>query len=520
MKFYFVNPRTSVSFTGNDYAAPVALRKYSIPPLGLLTAAGMVPREHEIRFCDENADSIDWKNDSEYVCLTGMHLQKRRIREIATRFREMGKKIIVGGPSVMAVSEEYRDIADILIVGEAEYVWPECLADLARGEAKDVYRASKTILLEDSLPPRFDLVAPRDYFSMSMQTTRGCPFTCEFCDIITLYGRKVRAKPIKNVLKEIELLVELGTDSINIVDDNFIGNQHYCAELLEAFIDFRARQKRPFYFTCQLTINVTQKPRLLRLLRLAGCRSVFVGIETPRKSSLEETQKFQNSRSDLVKDVARIQSEGIAVYSGLMVGFDHDDTTIFQEQVDFMNEAKIPTAAPHQIGALPGTPLHKRMIAEGRLLPDTEFHMVSFQTNIRPKLMTLKELNDGYVWMLKEMFRPEPYADRVLGQLERISKARDRASNYNPVFIFAAFLWVLLWYIFDPNRKKLLTAYFRVTAKVMAHYRNVSDTALVHLIHYRHIAKFIDVLEDELCEEPPVNPVLEGSLETASQSKL
>lgn len=520
MKFYFVNPRTPVSFSGNEWASPIVFRKYTIPPVGLLTIAAMVPREHEIKFCDENAQSIDWNSDCEFVCLTGMHLQKKRIHQIATRFRELGKRIIIGGPSVMAVPEQYRDVADILIVGEAEYIWPECLKDLAKGTAKDTYLEKGTVALEDSPIPRYDLVSPRDYMGISLQTTRGCPFTCEFCDIITLYGRKVRFKPVAQVMKEIEVIIALGTESINIVDDNFIGNQRYAAELLEAFIDFRRRQKRPFYFTCQLTINVAKKPRLVRLLHEAGCRSVFIGIETPRVSSLEETHKMQNARSDLVKDVEKIQREGIAVYSGLIVGFDHDDKDIFKEQVDFINEARIPSALPNQLGALPGTPLYQRMIDEGRLLPNKDFHMVSVQTNIRPKQMTMKELNDGYVWMLKEMYSPDNYADRVLGQVERISGSGARSSNYNSVIIYMAFMWVLLWYITDPNRRVLLKAFFKVFPRAVTRYRNAADTALVHLIHFRHFTRFINVLEEELRETPPLSPVLESRLETSSDGRL
>jgi radical SAM superfamily enzyme YgiQ (UPF0313 family) len=349
----------------------------------------MIPDHHQVSLCDENASEIDWNVDCDLVGITGMHLQEPRIREIAARFRARGVKVVVGGPSVMSLPDRYRDVADIRIVGEAETIWPQCLADLERGCAKAEYHAAETVDVGTSPVPRFDLVSPRDYLSVSLQTTRGCPFKCEFCDIITLYGRKVRVKSVEQVVREVQRVLELGWDRLLFVDDNFIGDPRYAITLLEGLVDLQRSLKRPFYFTTQATINLAQNTRMLQLLYEAGCRSVFIGIETPRTSSLQETMKFQNVRRDLLGEVERIQRHGIAVYSGLIVGFDHDDAAIFQEQEKFINDAKIPFPLPSILGALPGTPLYKRMEESGRLLANKEFQANAYFTNIIPKEMTI-----------------------------------------------------------------------------------------------------------------------------------
>lgn len=494
MKFLLINPRLPLSFAGNEYAAPMVFKKYSTPPLGLLTVAGMIPREHHVELCDENTSAIDWNTDADVIGLTGMHLQGPGIRSIAKKFRERGKKVIVGGPSCMAVPERYRDVADILMVGEAEQMWPECIADLEKGIFKDTYRPSETVDLSTSPMPRYDLISPRDYMSISLQTTRGCPFKCEFCDIITLYGRKVRTKPVAQVVKEVDRVIELGWDRLFFVDDNFIGDPRYTTELMEALVEMQKRARKPFYFSTQATINVAHNQKLLQLLYDGGCRSMFIGIETPRVSSLQETHKFQNVRKGTIEEIERIQSHGMAVYSGLIVGFDHDDLDIFQEQVDFMNDTKIPLPLPSMLGALPATPLYNRMQDEGRLIPDHEFQGNSFFTNIRPKSMTMEELEDGYLSMVLSLYDPVNYSNRVLGELARLARSKGGISNYRTPIILGAFVWVLLWYIFDPNRGKLLRAFAKLTPAAVR-YPKIADAVLQRLVSYRHVCHFVAMVE-------------------------
>jgi radical SAM superfamily enzyme YgiQ (UPF0313 family) len=495
MKFHLVNPKLPLSFAGNEYAAPMVFKKYSTPPLGLMTVAGMIPAGHQVSFCDENVRPVDYDVDCDVVGLTGMHLQGPGIRTIATEFRRRGKTIVVGGPSCMAVPERYRDVADVLMVGEAEQIWPECIADLERGTVKDTYKPADTVDLRTSPIPRFDLVSPRDYLSISLQTTRGCPFKCEFCDIITLYGRKVRTKPVTQVVQEVQRVVELGWDRLFFVDDNFIGDPKYTAELMEALIALQRTSRKPFYFSTQATINVAHNQQLLKQLYDGGCRSMFIGIETPRTSSLQETHKFQNVRKNTLAEIERIQAHGMAVYSGLIVGFDHDDDAIFDEQVEFINAAKIPLPLPSMLGALPATPLYERMRAEGRLIPEHEFQGNSYFTNIVPKQFTMDGLERGYKYMVRALYSPENYSGRVLGEIENLSKSPGGASNYSFLVLLAGYLWVLGWYVIDPNRTYLLKTFFKIAPRVLLKYPKVADAGLQRLVMYRHVRHFVNMVE-------------------------
>ena len=517
MKIHLINPAMPLSFLSNEYGAPMVLRKYSTPPLGLLTAAGMIPERHQVTLCDENTAAIDWNVDCDVVGITGMHLQEPRIREIAARFRERGKIVVLGGPSVMSLPERYRDVADIRIVGEAETIWPECVADLERGSHRDAYFASETVDLKSSPIPRFDLISPKDYLSVSLQTTRGCPFRCEFCDIITLYGRKVRVKPVEQVLREVQRVLDLGWDRLVFVDDNMIGDPRYGTELMQALADMRKRASKQFYFTTQVTINLAQNKKMMELMYEAGGRSVFIGIETPRTSSLQETLKFQNVRLDLLGEVERIQRHGIAVYSGLIVGFDHDDLDIFREQIAFITDAKIPIPLPSILGALPGTPLFKRMEDEGRLIPDKEFQANAYFTNIIPKAMSIHELEHGYREMVFTLYEPVRFADRVIGEIERLGDAEGQVSNYRMPMVLAAFVWVFLWYLFDPNRGKLLTAFARIAPAVLTRFPRMGDAALQRLVIYRHICRFVSMLEKRHAARP-AEPVPAAAFETAGAS--
>lgn len=502
MKFHLVNPKLPLSFAGNEYAAPMVFKKYSTPPLGLLTVAGMIPKDHKVTLCDENVTAIDFDVDCDVVGITGMHLQGQGIRHIAKEFKKRGKTIVVGGPSCMAVPERYRDIADILMVGEAEQTWLECIADLERGAAKDTYKPVDTVDLRTSPVPRFELVSPRDYLNISLQTTRGCPFKCEFCDIITLYGRKVRTKPVEQVVQEVRRVLDLGWDRLFFVDDNFIGDPKYTNELMDALITLQQTGPKPFHFSTQATINVAHNLQLLQKLYDGGCRSMFIGIETPRVSSLQETHKYQNVRKNTLEEIERIQSHGIAVYSGLIVGFDHDDDAIFDEQVDFINAAKIPLPLPSMLGALPATPLYDRMLAEGRVIPEHEFQGNSYFTNIVPKQFTMEGLEQGYKGMVRNLYSPENYSTRVLGEIANLAKSPGGASNFGFLTLLAGYVWVLGWYIADPNRSYLLKAFFKIAPAVLTKYPKAADAGLQRLVMYRHVRHFVNMVERRQSTRP------------------
>lgn len=496
MNIYLVHPRSMHTFVGWDDSCRMVGKRFYSPPLSITTVAGLTPPEHTVELCDEHVQRIRWDTDADLVGVTGTHVQRDRMVEIARRFRARGKPVVIGGPSATAVPDWYRSAADVLILGEAEHVWPKFLRDFAAGCWQAAYQETGQVDLKESPPPRYDLLRIRDYMKIGMQTTRGCPFTCEFCDIITLFGRTVRMKGVDQVLTELEQLLSLGVRNVFFVDDNFIGNRPHVVRLLEALRRVVRRLKRPPRFSCQATVNLANDPAILQLMHDIGMCDVFIGIETPRKASLQETKKYQNAVADLADAVEAIQSYGIGVTSGLMVGFDHDDRTIFQEQEAFIARAKIPFCLPYQLVALPGTPLHARMQREGRLSDTPETADEAFGgtnvmggTNIIPKLMSRQELRDGFVMMVRRLYVPEAFADRVLGELERVQRMPPsrRANRLPGPLLWLAYAWVWLWFLCDRHPGPLLRLFWRVTGRVVTRHQPVAELALARMIFYRHL---------------------------------
>lgn len=495
LKIYLINPKFLVTFLGQEHGCQTAGTRYAGPPLSLLTVAGLTPPAFELAFCDENTHAIRWDTDAEVVALTGQHMQRQRLLEIANRFRALGKRIVIGGPSVTAMPEWYRPSADVLIRGEAEYIWPRFLNDLAAGKPQADYHETGQVDLRDSPIPRYELIKMRHYAYVGMQTTRGCPFTCEFCDIIVLYGRKVRSKSVDQVLAEVERLLSLGARRILVVDDNFIGNRRHAYDVLEAIRKLVRGLRTPPVFLCQATINIAKDPALLRLMHETGIRSMFVGIETPRIASLTETLKFQNTHTDLLRDIETVQSHGIVISAGSIVGFDHDDLGIFDEQVDFFSKAKVTLITAGQLTAEPGTPLHERMRQAGRLRDirwyDRELYA---ESNIVPRLMTTEQLNAGYVAMAGRLYEPAAFADRLLGELERLDRAQTtcRAVYLSRPLVWLGIGWILLWYLADRDRRALLRLFWLVVPRLaVRHGRLAADFALSRLVGYRHMYRVV-----------------------------
>src|SRR5207248_155685 len=261
---------------------------------------------------------------------------------------------------------ECRPHCDVLFEGEAEYTWPRFLREFAAGARSDYYHEIEKIHLPDSPPPRLDVLTRR-YAHGIVQCSRGCPFTCEFCDIIVMYGRKMRFKPVSQVLQEVQAWHARGASQVFFADDNFIGNRAYAKELLRALAGWNAAQRHALSFYTQASIDMVRDDELLGLLRDANFVSVFIGIESPRKSSLAETHKTQNEKLDLVEAVHKVQSYNLFISAGMIVGFDNDDMSIFDEQYEFLQEAQIPTVMLSLLLAVPKTPLYKRLEAAGRL---------------------------------------------------------------------------------------------------------------------------------------------------------
>jgi len=441
-EIYLVQPKFPPSYWGLESMLRLTPFRAVTPPLGLLTLAALTPPEYHVTLCDENAgERVDYDTSAQIVGITGYNLQNARVYAHAQRFRARGKTVVLGGPLANLLTEECRPHCDVLFQGEAEYTWPQFLRDYAGGRWADHYVQEDKIHLPDSPPPRLDLLRSR-YLLGIVQCTRGCPFTCEFCDIIVVYGRKMRFKPIPQVLQEVQAWQRLGMGQVFFADDNFVGHRAYARELLRELAAWNSRQHRPLTFFTQLSIDVVRDEELLGLLRDANFSSVFIGVETPRKASLAETHKTQNEKVDLVDAIHTIQSYNLFIWAGMIVGFDNDDAGIFDEQFEFLQKAQIPVAMLSVLLAIPRTPLYQRLQAEGRLLPemtasptlpldleqDEHLHWegTDGRTNFRPLRLTMEELQQGQKRLYQRLYSPGAFQNRLLGNLRRFDNVRFR----------------------------------------------------------------------------------------------
>jgi radical SAM superfamily enzyme YgiQ (UPF0313 family) len=413
MRILLVTPRNTRNFWTFDFTLGLLRKSCLLPNLSMPTVAGLTPREHDVVLCDENVDPIDFDVPADIVGITGYIVHKQRMFEIIDEFRRRGRFVAVGGPYASLCPEDLRGRCDALFVGEAEESWPQFLEDFAAGRARAEYATLEKPDLSLAPPPRFDLLKVDQYQAMTIQFGRGCPFRCEFCDIIVVYGRRPRTKGIEQVMAEVRECHRLGARQIFIADDNFIANKSEAKELLRALAVWGRANGYPIAFGTELSVNVAQDEELLDLMRSANMTTVFLGIESPRKASLEETKKTQNVRGDLVEQVHKIQSYGLQVQAGMIVGFDNDDVDIFDEQLRFLQEARIPLVMLNLLQAFPKTPLYERVRAEGRLISDDSVQHLVGVSNIDPAGMTRLELYRGYRRLLREVYSVENFGARV-----------------------------------------------------------------------------------------------------------
>jgi len=435
MKILFVNPRFPNSVWGFQGITELVGVRCGQAPLGLATVAALTPRDIEVALQDENCNPVDLDTDADVVAIGCWNVQYHRARELAAEFRRRGKLVVVGGPYPSLCPERFADgVFDVVFDGEVEVTWPQFCRDLAAGLPKPLYKQVGNVDMRLSPVPRFDLLRTGDYLYHFVQTTRGCPFQCEFCDIIITDGRIPRLKSIPQVLAEIETIADQGGKYISFSDANFIGNTKYADQLLRALVEFGRANGFPIHFSAEMTINVADKPNLLELLREANFTSVFIGIESPRVDSLVETKKRQNAHKPLIDSVRRIQAHNMIVVAGMIVGFDHDDVRIFQEQFDFLMEAGIPFTTCGILIPIEKTPLRARLEKEGRLLPYdsalTQGHGCA-DLNFIPKLMTGEELHQGYNWLIRALYTFENYGARLVQALRQFhsSPHLDRRSQ-------------------------------------------------------------------------------------------
>lgn len=421
MKILLVYPKYPDTFWSFKHALEFVSKKAMLPPLGLLTVAAMLPAEWEQKLVDMNVAplrdaDLAW---ADYVFLSAMIVQKHSTQEILTRCRKAGVKIVAGGPLFTAEYDAFPDV-DHLVLNEAELTLPPFLADLAAGQARHLYAATEFPEMTQTPIPRWDLVADmKHYASMNIQYSRGCPFNCEFCDITALYGQRARVKQPAQILAELDCLYAQGwRGSVFFVDDNFIGNKQTVKhDVLPALIPWTKARHYPFRFSTEASINLADDDELMALMAQAGFDDVFVGIETPDEESLAECAKIQNKHRDLIACVKKIQQAGLQVRGGFIVGFDHDTPSIFDRQIEFIRKSGIITAMVGMLNAPRGTKLYQRIAKEGRLLSDSSGDNTDCSTNFIPK-MGYETLLEGYTHILRGLYAPKPYYERVKASLQ------------------------------------------------------------------------------------------------------
>src|SRR5215207_3812875 len=361
MKILLVNPEFPETYWSFRHALPFEGKRCVFPPLSLMSVSGLLPQSCERRLVDLNIEplkdsQIEW---ADMIFITGMLAQKQSLHEVVKRSKQRGKLIVLGGPYVTSTIEELP-YADHIFQGEAETTLPQFFKDLESGEAKRTYKAPERPPLALTPIPDFGLVNLKDYSNMCVQYSRGCPFSCEFCDIIEIYGRVPRTKSNQQMLAEFDALKRLGwRGPLFIVDDNFIGNKKNVRLLLPDMIAWQKKHGYPFSLLTEASVNLSDDEQLLTAMKDAGFRRVFLGIETPVEESLKEAQKPQN-RGNLLDSVRKIQSHGMEVMAGFIVGFDNDPEDIFERQIEFIRESAIPMAMVGMLNALPDTQLWKR----------------------------------------------------------------------------------------------------------------------------------------------------------------
>jgi radical SAM superfamily enzyme YgiQ (UPF0313 family) len=449
MKILLVSPRTPDTFWSFKHAVRFVSRKASMAPLGLLTVAAMLPPEWELRLVDLNVarlkdEDLLW---ADYVLLGAMIVQKESVREIIARCAALHKTVIAGGPLFTTGHEAFPEIQHF-VLGEAEEIMPQVVADLRDGRLQPVYQTANRPDITHTPVPRWDLINFRHYVTMSVQFSRGCPFDCEFCDIIVMNGRVPRTKTPAQLIAELDALRLRGwRDMVFIVDDNFIGNKARTRTLLHALIEWRERTRTGIGFLTEASVNLADDPELCALMVQAGFKKVFVGIETPSTEALAECHKVQNGNRDLVSSVQTLQRAGLEVMGGFIVGFDSDQRDIFKRQFEFIQRSGVATAMVGLLTALPQTRLWKRLKHEGRLEAESSGNNTDAALNFKPKL-NREFLQSGYRELVKKLYEPKNYNQRIRTFLKNHRPTGPRLHlSRADVRAFVKSIWVLgVWH--------------------------------------------------------------------------
>jgi radical SAM superfamily enzyme YgiQ (UPF0313 family) len=446
MRLLLINPRFPESWWSSKWVlSEILAGKRAInPPLGLAALAGLCPSDWEVEIVDENVEAIPLEPVADIVGVCGMGVQFPRQTELLQYYRTRGHFVMAGGSYASLCPEKYKGLADVVVAGESEYIFPAFCKDFAQGAPKPLYRETGTVALTDSPTPRFELLKLARYSYASLQFSRGCPFRCEFCDIIVMFGRKPRVKSLEQIGRELDELRRSNVRSAFFVDDNLVGNLPVAKKLLQYLKEYQEKHNYWFCFGTEASLNMAQHKDLLDLFRAANFSWVFIGIESPDPSSLKETLKTQNLQEDMLTSLRRIYSYGIDVLAGFIIGFDNDTMETFEHQYRFITDAGIQSAMIGLLTALPKTPLYERLLKEGRLSTlDDVGDNTRPSTNVIPKGMRYDAMVEAYIALYERLLTDRNIAERIRNKLAYLSTPTYRGgySTRDGLAILGRLLW-------------------------------------------------------------------------------
>lgn len=491
MKILLVYPEYPNTFWSLKHALQFVNKKAVMPPLGLLTIASMLENNHELKLIDLNVRSISDKDIlwADYVFISAMITQKESANEVIRQCKKLDIKIVAGGPLFNNLHHEFPEV-DHFILNEGEATLPLFLEDLKNGNPQKIYSSQERPPIESVPVPKWDMIDLNQYAKMPIQFSRGCPFDCEFCDIVSLNGRIPRVKSTEQFMRELNAIYDQGwRGSMIVVDDNFIGNKAETKALLKEMIQWREEKNYRGSYMTQVSLNIADDDELLNLMKEAGFNSVFIGLETPSKESLEECGKFHNKNRDMVEDIKKVHNHGMEVYGGFIVGFDNDDETIFERQLKFIQDAGIVVATVGLLNALPGTKLYYRLKEENRLLGESSGNNTDFSTNFETK-MDKDFLVDEYKKLLLSLYSVKNYYGRIFNFLEEYQHFSSGNLTFNFFVAFLKSFYILG--VKDKNRFYFWKMFFSCIFK----YPKALPKALTQAIYFTHFER---IFAKELC---------------------
>ena len=505
MKIVLLSTKIEAHAMNFAYCMDLVDCEFSHIPLPLATIAALTPDDVDVRIIDENVEAIPEHIDADVIAFTAILCQKERTLALIDKFKNQGKTVVVGGPLVDDLPDECQLHADAIFIGEAEYTWPQFIKDYKNKSVKPCYQQKEWVDMSQSPIPRFDLLNYKKYSAGCLQVTRGCPYRCEYCDVPAKNGGFPRSKPIENVLEEIRQLVDLGYDSIFVVDDHFAGNRKFAKNLLNAIADLLPTLPNKVYFYTQATLNVAKDDELLELFRKAAFRRLFIGIETSDTENLLAMNKKHNIEYGVYEAIEKIQNHGITVWAGILFGLNDDEVDNYQQQFEFIMNSAITPVQMGLLQAMPDTPLYEKIKKEGRLRELPELmgasglgdHYMNYASNIVPKEMDEKERNALFATTLKKIFSPESYGQRIISAESKIkNRSLDTWPSMNAANTMAV-LRTAKYYLFktDWASKKM---FFKVLGSFFLGKTTNLDELLFHLVIYKHLKTFYFNLADNM----------------------